>query len=102
MNCRTSRLAVPAASRRASLCISVKSVGIVITAALTSRPRKSVAEAISRRRWRDVTSDTGRIEGSASSLSLILKAVNPSSSIGWADACEFVGSMSAYLGDEKT
>jgi hypothetical protein len=39
MNCRTSRPASLAAAFRASFCASVKLVGTVMTAALTSLPR---------------------------------------------------------------
>jgi len=59
----------------ASFCLSLKLVGIVITAEVTVLPRKSEADEASRLMWRVEISDTVTIDGVSSSLSLIVKVM---------------------------
>jgi hypothetical protein len=64
-----------AALTNASFCLSLKLVGIVITAEVTVLPRKSEADEASRLMWRVEISDTVTVDGVSSSLSLIVKAM---------------------------
>ena len=93
MNCKTSNPAASAAFLKASFCASEKFVGTVITAALTSLPRKSEAEVFSLLICRVEISETVTVFSSSDWVSRIEKAIVESCSRGWADWWQGVGSI---------